>query len=845
VSALNSVNPASHPDLQGQAQTLAALEWPRLLAALGQRLATPLGAAALERMPFHRRAKDAAEAMARVEEMTRLLGAQGGLPLAGEPAVEELALLAAKGGRLEGSDLLAVARAQRAAEDTARMLRRPERYPRLAALAEGVLPLPELRARLEQAITPRGALNESAFPELGKIARELAGKRDDIVKRLTGWIQSGRWGDALQEPLYTLRGNRHVVPVKADFKGRVGGIVHDVSSSGATLFVEPTELVEPGNELAMIQRRLAQETDRILRELSALVGEHAPALGANLGWLGQADLLQAQGRLAEAWGAVCPQVGDEGVMELKGVVHPLMALNTPPPVANDLSLGRNIRCLILSGANTGGKTVLLKTVGLCALLVAAGMPIPARAGSRFDLFPQVWADIGDRQDLAHALSTFSAQLGALGSLLGWAGPGTLVLLDEVLHGTDPDQGSALAQAVLEELARRGAVTLVTTHYGRLKGLAGEAAMGNASVAFDPATLAPTYRLIPGLPGGSQGFHTARRLGLGDALVARAEQLAAGEAAPLEPLMEKLRSLEHQLAQQEAALVQQREHHARQSEALTARENELALREAEVRRMERGRLSGALAQARERVARLETFLTGQETQAEALAQAQALAAAARQELRDTQAQATQALQDQSPELPAMDWNLARPGLAVYLPGLGQAGRLENIPDMTHPAGKRVSVRLGGLVLELPAEEITPLPKGMAQPPKAPDQRPPTGLAAGKPAKKPGGKSSPGASTSQPAPDQRLAPEIPPVMQRADNTVTLLGLRAEEALDAMNAFLDQAVRAGTGTVVIVHGFGTGALRNAVRKALKDNPYVAGFRPGGEGEGRDGVTVAALKD
>jgi DNA mismatch repair protein MutS2 len=294
---------------------------------------------------------------------------------------------------------------------------------------------------------------------------EIDRQRTAVHRLLETLIRSKALEHALQEPLYTLRGHRYVLPIKTDFRGHVPGIVHDVSASGATLFIEPHAVVEETNALALLEKQLDLETQRILRDLSLQVGYAAPSLRHNLGWLGRLDLLHAQARLSEAMHGTAPEVWSEGRMAIRGLAHPLLLLAGAEVVRNDFALGGESRCLVISGANSGGKTVLLKAVGLCALLVGHGMHIPALGGSRMDWFPHVWGEVGDPQDLGSALSTFSARIRFLADALAQVGPGHLVLLDELLSGTEPQEGAALASQVVRDLVDRGAVSIVSTHYG--------------------------------------------------------------------------------------------------------------------------------------------------------------------------------------------------------------------------------------------------------------------------------------------------------------------------------------------------------------------------------------------
>jgi DNA mismatch repair protein MutS2 len=462
----------SRPHPEQHPATLAALEWPRLLDALRARLATDHGKEQLAALAPLTRPGAVRHALSLVSEVKTLRAGEGRLDFGGVRVLHPLLERAVRQGRLEVEELAAVLSTQRAALQLQAELRSAPALEGLQELAGVLHPLRELVGRLAEALTPAGALNESHYPELRRLRAELNARRDAIHARLEGLLRSSRLAAVFQDHLYTLRGRRYVLPVKADFRGQLPGIVHDVSASGHTLFVEPQAVVEDTNALTMGEKRLELETDRILRELSAHVGEADGGLRENLDWIGRLDLLHAQAVLSEDYRGTAPRVAQEGVLALKGLAHPLMLLEAPEvesasqpalesaaepaaqpagephggrggaahppsPVRNDLSLGGETRGLVISGANTGGKTVLLKAIGLSVLLVRHGMHVPAREGSRCDLFDAVWADIGDQQSLETSLSTFSAQIAFLADCLPRVGPGSLVLLDEMLTGTSP------------------------------------------------------------------------------------------------------------------------------------------------------------------------------------------------------------------------------------------------------------------------------------------------------------------------------------------------------------------------------------------------------------------------
>ena len=421
---------------------------------------------------------------------------------------------AARGGRLDPGELWAIVETLVAAGRLADALREVER-PLLHALYRGLDPVSSLRVRLEASVDPSGEVLDTASPALGGLRRSVRLAHERLRSRLDALIHSELSG-ALQEPLVTLRNGRYVVPVRADSKSRVRGIVHDQSGSGQTLFVEPLVAVELSNAWREAQLAAQAEEERVLDELSGHVAAHAEALVGDLEALASFDLWLCRARLADEMDAVRPALAPRATVTLLSARHPGLGGRVVPI---DVRLGGEYTALVITGPNTGGKTVALRTVGLLVLMNQAGLHVPVADGSALPIFRDVLADIGDEQSVAQSLSTFSGHLRTITRIVEVAGEGTLVLLDELGAGTDPTEGSALAQSLLDHFIRAGALVVATTHYAELKTYAhNEPRARNASVDFDLATLAPTFHLSIGLPGTSQAFAIAERLGLPVALV---------------------------------------------------------------------------------------------------------------------------------------------------------------------------------------------------------------------------------------------------------------------------------------------------------------------------------------
>ncbi|MFI5399690.1 MAG: endonuclease MutS2 [SAR324 cluster bacterium] len=806
--------------------SLEALEWPRLLDDLASRLRTAPGQTAFAGL----RSLDNVEAIRRsltlIQELKLLLKAGVPLEFDGVQSIGPFVERAEKQGVLSLEELAAVSATQQAALRLQDALTREAELPGLREFAHGLHSERRLCASLAQAIAPDGTLDERAYPQLAGLRADIGRQRAAVHRLLESLIRSKALEHALQEPLYTLRGHRYVLPIKTDFRGQVPGIVHDVSASGATLFIEPHAVVEETNALALLEKRLDLETERILRDLSLQVGYAAPSLRHNLGWLGRLDLLHAQARLSEAIQGTAPEVWSEGRIALRGLAHPLMLLAGAETVRNDLTLGGSARCLVISGANSGGKTVLLKAVGLTALLLAHGMHIPALGGSRMDWFPHVWAEVGDPQDLGSALSTFSARVRFVADILARLGAGHLALLDELMSGTEPQEGAALAGQVVRTMAESGAIGLVSTHYGDLKLLAGQVpGVINASVSFDPERLVPTFHLEMGLPGASYAFPIALRYGLAAELVERAQAGLAGRPAALDGLLHNLQALRGRTEREREEVAGRQRDAERRERELVRRGEELDARRDRVRRQEQGEVSRELREARAKIAAVIHELQS--------ANSLPFASRTRERLMRVEQELTGAAAAAGEEPAAAPLPSAplAPGDTVLVRSMGRAGSLLESLD----EGRSARVQLGAVTAVVRMEDLAPAPAAARAPQsRGAARRPPV----------------PGEAASArlgPAPDSGDAAAayaaVPSALPTLENTLDVRGLRLHEALAQAERFFDQCVMKHVSPVILIHGHGTGRLKAGLRERLKTSRYVAALRPGDAGEGRDGVTVLAL--
>jgi DNA mismatch repair protein MutS2 len=771
-----------------------------------------------------------------VSEARALRDVGEGLPLEGVRDIDEALRRAGKSGALDPQALRDVASTLAAAATVRRHLTaRSTRAPRLVGRAALIDELVEVWEPIEDAfegggIEPaapdagpdaisRPRLADRASPMLATLRRRALAVREELEKTLGALLDKTHIAPHLQDRFATQREDRYVIPIRVDARAKVRGIVHGTSQSGQTVFVEPEEIVELNNRLKLAELEVAEEERRILAELSRLVEDALPRITANLEILAVLDLLDAAGRLSADLRAAPPELfvidknstasalADAAPMvDLRRARHPLMVLAGRTCVPNDIVLPTG-KALVVSGPNAGGKTVALKTAGLAALMAASGLHIAAQEGSKIPLFEAVLTDVGDDQSLERNLSTFSAHVMHLGEFLAAASPSVLVLLDEVAVGTDPDQGAALAQAVLEALVARGATVIVTTHYDRLKALAAtDARFVNASVGFDVDKLAPTYQLHLGVPGASGAIVVARRLGMAESVCARATTLA-GERTQLESLLLLIEAERRKLERARAEVSDERA----RAEAMTV-EAERKLEQAR-ERLEAAR-KGAHDDAMDtlRKARLELDRTRAVLRRSGDKVTPAEVSALKREIDE----AAKAVHEAAPKpepppgRPAEAGEL-KPGVEVWVKRLG--GRAQVVAP---PKGDKVVVQAGPLKVTVTIDEV----RLVDAPPAPQSARARRGHSAFDDA----GPKMPKARGSFPELDVR-------------------GERVEAAIALAEKFLDDALRAGTDGVLIVHGHGTGALRDRVREHFRGYPGVTGLRAGAPDEGGDGVTVLLL--
>ena len=660
-----------------------------------------------------------------------------------------------------------------------------------------------LEEKINTSIVGEDEIADSASPELTSIRRQMRAAAARARDALTKIISSPSYAKALQEPIITMRSDRYVVPVKADHKGAVPGLVHDISASGMTLFVEPMGAVKANNELRELNAREKIEIDRILAELSADCAEHKDDIESDFDLLVRLDLIFAKAKLSYKLNCGAATLEDKGIV-LRRARHPLLDQAKAVPIS--LELGDSFDTLIITGPNTGGKTVSLKTIGLLAAMNQCGLHIPASDGSNLPVFSHILADIGDEQSIEQNLSTFSAHMTNIVSILKDCDDRSLLLFDELGAGTDPTEGAALAISIIEYARQKGAVIAATTHYAELKVYAtNEPRVQNASCEFDVETLRPTYHLLVGIPGKSNAFAISRRLGLGEDIIEDAKNRVSTESASFEATIEKLeqtRMLLEKDRNEAAVKLRQAEENAKKAAFMKA-ELEVRLEKADIkaRRDAERIIAEARAAADETFAELDEMRrhVNDEDDAQRINEA-------RSELRRKLNEKQSALRPAAPE-PAEDKKSARPvvpGDTVEIKSMGMKAEVVSVsPDRV------LTLRAG--IMNVTAKEDEVL------------------LIEGQKAKT---KKNVAAASTQ----LRAAPVA--------SEIDLRGMETVDGVIAAERYIDSAVMGKLKTVTIIHGKGTGALRAAIQQMLKRNKCVKSFRLGRYGEGETGVTVVELK-
>lgn len=796
------------------ARSLTILEYDKIIHELAQMAHSSLGRDRCDELLPVSDLAEVKSRQAETDDAVKLILEKGVLPLGGISDIRPSVARARSEAQLSCGELMRVGAFLRAVVRLKAQLPEDADLNRIVyQLLTQLRPARELEQRLDEAIAGEDELHDRASVQLASIRRRIRDTQNEVKESLARIVRSH--ARALQDQLVTLRGDRYVVPVKAEHRGEIPGIVHDTSSSGATLFIEPLAVVELNNKIRELMGLEREEIDRILFELSGLVSVQADLLLTDAELTAQLDFIMAKGRLSLKMKAMPPTINDQGRIRLSAARHPLIPKERVVPI--DFELGTSFRTLVITGPNTGGKTVSLKTCGLFTLMAMAGLQIPARENSEISIFDEVLADIGDEQSIEQDLSTFSSHLRNIVRITTAARPHTLVLVDELGSGTDPSEGAALAIAILDYLRTHGCLTVATTHYKELKGYALRTpGVENACCEFDTETLRPTYRLLIGVPGVSNAFAISRRLGLSPLIIDNARALITEEGIRFEELIqnvEKSRTEADRLRQETTAL---RDEAAALTRQLAEEKALMSDKSRQVVQKAREDARELYSDAYQEIEQLLDEIRSQQKERD-LKESHLLAMQARQKIRSGLNQiegeiGKATLTADGEPLSAADIHL---GETYFAPALGLLGKIIEGPDNR---GNCV-LQSGTMKVNVSAEAL-----------RLPTDTEKTGQMSNRASRRQAG---------------RRTDSI--VMDRKMNMTTeiqLLGQTVEEAVSTLDKFIDDAVLAGIQKIRIVHGKGTGALRSAVHQQLKRDKRIKTFRLGAYGEGDSGVTLAELK-
>jgi DNA mismatch repair protein MutS2 len=799
-------------------KTLHTLEYPKILERLATYTAFAASAEKARSLQPTRDIEEVRQRLAETSEAVQLMVTHADLTIGGARDVRAPVDLANHGGVLMPNDLLDIKSTLVAARTLVRTFERlGGTYPNLYQIASRLPTSPGLIDGITRAISERGEILDSASDKLSNIRRDLRIAHERLLSKLQHMVSDPKNGPFLQEALFTQRDGRYVLPLRAEFKGRIKAIVHDQSSSGATLFVEPLAVVELNNQYRELELAERDEERRILTELSHQVGLQATVILQTVETIAELDLALARGKYAEDLRATEPVLHSfprhkgalEGlhpgsVIRLFQARHPLLDPQSVVPI--DVELDPQTYALVVTGPNTGGKTVTLKTVGLLALMAQSGLHIPAQSGSEISVFDNIYADIGDEQSIEQSLSTFSGHITNIVHILEKADSQSLVILDELGAGTDPQEGAALARALLTHLLGRGITTLVTTHHPELKAFAHSTpGVVNASVEFNLETLRPTFHLTVGLPGRSNALAIAQRLGLPEPIIIDARSELSPEDLRAEDLLDEIHR-QRDLSRQARSAAEKAHQEA---ESLR---NELSLRLERIEDERRAVLEQARLEGEAQVRELQDEISEARRQLTRARQPLDVLQTVEQQVDILEEAVEKPVERVSPDLPAPKRRSIRLGDKVRLRTINMQGVVTALTE------EEADVQVGMLRVRSRLADLE--------------------LASGQPS---AGETVPDvARRSRPATGSTKTDVLP---ASPGIELDLRGQRAEDALEVLDRYLDAAYLAGLPFVRIIHGKGTGRLREVVRQALHQHPHVRSFEAGGEKEGGEGVTVAIL--
>lgn len=790
-----------------KASSLNTLEYLKIKNMLSEKAGSMLGKELIEQLVPSNDFAEVREWLAETEEGLMVLSGGEGAPLGGIRDIRPLLRKAKIGAILEVFELVDVYSSMYAMRQVKRFFRDTDIVvPLLRNEAQQLEILGQLEQLLENTVDDHGMLRDSASTELLRIRRTVKQSQRQIKDKLDSILHSADYQKYFQEVIVTMRGDRYVIPIKSEYKKYFPGLVHDQSSTGATLFIEPMAIVNLNNEVKQLQAAEKHEIAKILRKVTERIVKEAEILQANCDILAHIDFIFAKAKLARDMQAVKPEMNQSGETELLKARHPLIDSKKIVPI--DITLGKDFTTLLITGPNTGGKTVSLKTLGLLALMAQSGLFIPAQSGSKLPVYHRIYADIGDEQSIEQSLSTFSAHMTHIVSILQKIEEDDLLLVDEIGAGTDPEEGAALAMAILEYLLKIGTKVIATTHYSELKTFAySRDGIENACVEFDIQTLSPTYRLMIGIPGTSNAFAISKRLGLADSLVIRARQLIDADHAQFENILNNLER-EKMLYEQLNAEMQERERHIKQMERrMSEMKAEFAARKDRLITKAKEDSAALIRRTRRESEQIIKELKEQFNDQGIQKRQDAIELARRRLKEGMSATAVEKKVDYS-GYKAVDKNGLFPGATIYVTTLQQKGTVLSV------SGKDVQVQLGAMKMNVPVKACLIADNGSSRPkPSAPPVK----------AKRQMGFSK---------------------VQSVERQIDLRGMLVDEAIEAVDKYIDDALLAGLTQLIIIHGKGTGALRKGIRAYLDRHKNVLSATMAGMNEGGDGATIVELQ-
>ncbi|MFU0799257.1 MAG: endonuclease MutS2 [Xylanivirga thermophila] len=788
-------------------RSIRILEYHKIVKKVSEFAVSEIGKEIVETLKPYDDRQNIYMALRETSQAESILASLGGDPVGGFNDITGVLKRASLGSMLSPAEFLRIADVLKCAHRTKRYI---NEYPGvedisiIRDLSEKLYPQKELCEEILKCIEDEDNVSDYASSELASIRRRIRHAHDKVRDRLNDIIRSPKYQKYLQDPIVTIRGDRYVVPVKQEHKGNIKGIVHDQSSSGATLFIEPMAVVEANNEIRELMLKEKQEIERILLDLTEKVQYVHSDIKHTMDVLARLDFIFAKAKYSLSIRGVCPKLVDGQKLKIVNGRHPLIDKETVVPI--NVHIGYDFDVLVVTGPNTGGKTVTLKTIGLFVLMAQSGLHLPADEGTQIGIFDNIFADIGDEQSIEQNLSTFSSHMTNIVSIIENITDRSLVLFDELGAGTDPTEGAALAMSILDYLCKRHIKTAATTHYSEIKIFAlTTQGMENASMEFDVSTLQPTYRLLLGVPGKSNAFEISKRLGLPDFLIDGAREFLTSEDIRFEDV---LSTIEHNRVQSEKQLEEIKE----KQQSVDSMRAELESRLAEIDRQKREIMKKSYAEANDIIKRAKVEADAAIKRIQKLASEEDVARRNREmeETRRSLKHNMNSMEERLDNISAKRKNsLAKPpkdlklGQTVYIINLDQKGQVLTLPDNNG----QLDVQVGIMKINVHISNLRET--------KEENQRQASSY------KRPSIK------------DKHISQEI-----------DLRGYTAEEAIMEVDRYLDDAFLAGLGEVSIIHGKGTGVLRTSIQQHLKSNPYVSSFRLGKYGEGETGVTIVKLK-